>query len=440
MNNIIKENINQRADYNIRCCDILKDIVSLIHPDIRFEQLLYCIFPDGLNYGRESVHTYEILSSSLKKFEEYKKTQERQKQQVDVDFINQKLNADYTSIDEVSERSWSILATKCELSEEFIEKYIEQLGIIDIIRNQKLSEEFLLKYQEQLSWEFVAVKQTVSVNFFKEHYDLMPWMKYIVHHDLSNEFIEVILKSGKFTKTILTNQKVSPELLDKYVSKFDKYDWWTISKKQILSYEQIDKYADKLDWRLVAHYQTLNGDLIRKYKDKLQDEWDTICCYQNLTDDIIEEFIDNIDFSSLIGNKTILSEYIIEKYSNKIDKYTLFSKQYFSEDFLNKHTDWWLYDSLVCNAVISHQKVSENFIRTYKDKLKWSAVTKYQTMSEDFIKEMRDYVDWDLVLDYQKLSLDFICKMKYYFNETQIILSENIPAEYKEVIKKYNNI
>jgi hypothetical protein len=30
--------------------------------------------------------------------------------------------------------------------------------------------------------------------------------------------------------------------------------------------------------------------------------------------------------------------------------------------------------------------------------------------------------------------------MKYYFDETQIILSENIPAEYKEVIKKYNNI
>lgn len=440
MNNITKENINKRGEYNIKCCDILKDIISLIHPDMRFEQLLYCIFPDGLNYGRESVHTYEILSSYLKKFEEYKKTQERHKQQVDVDFINQKLNADYTSIDEVSERSWSILATKCELSEEFIEKYIEQLGIIDIIRNQKLSEEFLLKYQEQLSWEFVAVKQTVSVNFFKEHYDLMPWMKYIDHHDLSNEFIEVILKSGKFNNTILTSQKVSPELLDKYVPKFDKYDWWTISEKQNLSYEQIDKYADKLDWRLVAHYQILNSDLIRKYKDKLQDKWDTICYYQNLTDDIIEEFIDNIDFSSLIGNKTILSEYIIEKYSHKIDKYTLFSKQYFSEDFLNKHTDWWLYDSLVCNAVISHQKVSENFIRTYKDKLKWCSVTKYQTLSEDFIKEMRDYVDWALVLDYQKLSLDFICKMKYYFNETQIILSENIPAEYKEAIKKYNNI
>lgn len=436
MDKITKENINIRAEYNIICCDVLKDIFSLIHPDMRFEQLLFNIFPDGLNFGRESVNTYKMLSSYLKKLEEEIKTQERKKQQVDVDFINQKLNADYTSINEVSERSWSILATKCELSEEFIEKYIEQLGIIDIIRNQKLSEEFLLKYQEQLSWEDVAVKQTVSVNFFKEHYDLMPWMTYINHHNLSNEFIEVILRHGKFNNCILTSQKVSPELLDKYVSKFDKYDWADISKKQNLSYEQIDKYADKLDWRIVVHYQTLSGNLIRKYKDKLQDKWSLICCYQNLTDDIIEEFIDNINFRTLIDNETILSEYIIEKYSHKIDKYNLFIKQYFSEDFLNKHTDWWLYDSLVCYAVISHQKLSENFIRTYKDKLKWSTVTKYQTMSEDFIKEMRDYVDWDLVLDYQKLSLEFICKMKYYFNETQIILSENIPAEYKEVIIK----
>ena len=72
MNNITKENINKRGEYNIKCCDILKDIISLIHPDMRFEQLLYCIFPDGLNYGRESVHTYEILSSYLKKFEENK--------------------------------------------------------------------------------------------------------------------------------------------------------------------------------------------------------------------------------------------------------------------------------------------------------------------------------------------------------------------------------
>lgn len=72
MDNITKENINIRAEYNIKCCDVLKDIFSLIHPDMRFEQLLYCIFPDGLNFGRESVHTYEILSSYLKKLEENK--------------------------------------------------------------------------------------------------------------------------------------------------------------------------------------------------------------------------------------------------------------------------------------------------------------------------------------------------------------------------------
>lgn len=72
MNIITKENINKRAEYNIKCCEILKDIISLIHPHMRFEQLLYCILPDGLNFGRESVHTYEILSSYLKKLEENK--------------------------------------------------------------------------------------------------------------------------------------------------------------------------------------------------------------------------------------------------------------------------------------------------------------------------------------------------------------------------------
>ena len=101
MDNITKENINKRAEYNIKCCDVLKDIFSLIHPDMRFEQLLSNIFPDGLNFGRESVKTNEILSSFLKKMEEIKKRLEIEKQQLDIGFINQLLNAEYTSIDEV---------------------------------------------------------------------------------------------------------------------------------------------------------------------------------------------------------------------------------------------------------------------------------------------------------------------------------------------------
>ena len=35
-----------------------------------------------------------------------------------------------------------------------------------------------------------------------------------------------------------------------------------------------------------------------------------------------------------------------------------------------------------------YQKLSENFIREFKDKVNWEYISKYQTLSEDFKKEL----------------------------------------------------
>lgn len=61
------DNLNENEEFNIKCCEILKDIFNNIHPEIRFEQLLYIIFPDGLNKNIESVDTYQHLKNYLNK-------------------------------------------------------------------------------------------------------------------------------------------------------------------------------------------------------------------------------------------------------------------------------------------------------------------------------------------------------------------------------------
>jgi hypothetical protein len=54
------------------------------------------------------------------------------------------------------------------------------------------------------------------------------------------------------------------------------------------------------------------------------------------------------------------------------------------------------------------EKLSESFIRYYKDKVAWYYISLYQKLSEDFIIEHKDYVLWSAIAAGQKLSLNFI--------------------------------
>ena len=44
--------------------------------------------------------------------------------------------------------------------------------------------------------------------------------------------------------------------------------------------------------------------------------------------------------------------------------------------------------------ISTHQTLSEDFIREFKDKVDWEGISYYQTLSESFIREFKDKVDW----------------------------------------------
>ena len=62
---------------------------------------------------------------------------------------------------------------------------------------------------------------------------------------------------------------------------------------------------------------------------------------------------------------------------------------------------YWDYISLF-------QKLSEDFIREFKDRVNWIYISYYQTLSEYFIREFKDKVDWIMISHCQDLSEDFI--------------------------------
>ncbi len=44
-----------------------------------------------------------------------------------------------------------------------------------------------------------------------------------------------------------------------------------------------------------------------------------------------------------------------------------------------------------------YQKLSENFIREFQDKVDWNYISNYQKLSENFIREFQDKVDWNYI-------------------------------------------
>ena len=53
-------------------------------------------------------------------------------------------------------------------------------------------------------------------------------------------------------------------------------------------------------------------------------------------------------------------------------------------------------------------KLSEDFIREFKDNLNWNYISRNQKLSEDFIREFQDKVNWKYISEKQTLSKDFI--------------------------------
>ena len=58
------------------------------------------------------------------------------------------------------------------------------------------------------------------------------------------------------------------------------------------------------------------------------------------------------------------------------------------------------------------QRLTEDFIREFKYKVKWSSISQKQILSEDYIREFKDKVDWVFISHYQRLTEDFILEIK----------------------------
>jgi hypothetical protein len=127
-----------------------------------------------------------------------------------------------------------------------------------------------------------------------------------------------------------------------------------------------------------------------------------------------------------------LSEDFIREFQDKVEWDYISGYQKLSEDFIREFKD-----KINWHWISSNQKLSEDFIREFKDRVNWNLISRYQKLSEDFIREFKDKVDWVYISWCQKLSEDFILENLSKINIENILCNKNIEKPFKNDALKY---
>lgn len=442
----IKKQIQNREEYNIKCCDVLKEIIQSCHETMRFEQILFNIFYDSklnenLSYGREPQNSYQMLINYLEKIKSKKEIDS------DIKFINTTLVTSYNNISEVTALEWQFLIEKCVLPKDFIDRNISQIPFIDIneiVMNQQVSHDFLLRFQNKINWNLASEVQNFSLESLKTFHHLINPYYQIDRNDLTDEIIDFLLSimdSDDFNlEYLIRNHKINESLLRKHINIFNQKTnsnlWQYISMYQTLSTEFMDDYYDRLDKEYIIMNQKLSMDFICKHPDL---NLGLLLRYQDLSEEYIMLNICEIDVNEricLLIRQKLSEENIILLISNtsSIEIWdTISSYQKLSENFIRSHSDVLNWESLS-----RFQVLSENLIRDFKTKVDWSNISQYQKLSMDFIQEMKYYVYWDEIAKYQELSAEFVMKMKSFLNLNIVAqYQKQIPKEYIDNMREF---
>ena len=132
-----------------------------------------------------------------------------------------------------------------------------------------------------------------------------------------------------------------------------------------------------------------------------------------------------------------LSESFIREFKDEVKWFYISEYQQLSESFIREfknEIDW--------EYISAYQKLSESFIREFSDKVNWDYISERQKLSESFIREFSDKIDWVCISSRQKLSEDFIREFKDKVNWIEISyyqqLSEDFIREFKDEVCWYD--
>jgi hypothetical protein len=166
----------------------------------------------------------------------------------------------------------------------------------------------------------------------------------------------------------------------------------------------------------LEYYNNIEGDkrlfLVEALDEVITEDDKSVTNKIKIVEEIkdIEKFFDEniknfeVDWDC-ISQFQKLSEEFIKKYNNKVYWIYISIYQKLSESFIERNID-----NVIWRYISEYQKLSESFIEKYSDKVNWDRISEYQTLSEELIEKHINKVDWWYISKFQKLSESFIEK------------------------------
>jgi hypothetical protein len=254
-----------------------------------------------------------------------------------------------------NEDYWKFLLQSIEFEEDFIKSNFDDINKEYLIKYQVLTENLLL-------W--------MNKNNFDSKYNNLLIKNQILPESLLRKYIE----NTPIEKIDFYNLALNQNLTDDIIEKYENYfDWDIISREQLLKLQTIIKYNKKINWSLLPlnmKTQYLFNDTFILVFQK-ENIWDNIGWMDQVTNECLWEF------KNLITNKGWLT--IIEHKQLSNDNIEDFIKNIMPQININESEFW--------DIISINQKLSEEFIEKYQDKIIWESISLFQELSWDIIKK-----------------------------------------------------
>ena len=258
-------------------------------------------------------------------------------------------------------------------------------------------------YENEDYWKFLLESMQFEEEFIKSNYNDIN-IEYLIKYQVLSENVLLWMdkndneKNSKYNNLLIKYQILPESLLQKYIENtpIEKIDFYNLALNQNLTDDIIEKYEKHFDWDIISQEQLLKLQTIVKYNKKINwsllpfnmktqylfnDTFILIFQKENIWDNI--GWMDKVTieclwgFKNLITNKGWLS--IIEHKQLSNDNI---------EDFINNIMPQLNINELEFWDIISaNQKLSEEFIEKYQDKINWESISLFQELSWSILQK-----------------------------------------------------
>lgn len=256
-------------------------------------------------------------------------------------------------------------------------------------------------YDNEDYWKFLLESMQFDEEFIKSNYDDIN-KEYLIKYQVLTEnvllWMDTKNSNSKYNDLLIKYQILPESLLRKYIENtpIEKIDFYNLALNQNLADDIIEKYDKHLDWDIVSREQLLKLQTVVKYNKKINwsllplnmktqylfnDTFILVFQKENIWDNI--GWMDQVTNECLWGFKNLITSNgwltIIEHKQLSLDNI---------EDFINNIMPQLNINESECWDIISiNQKLSEEFIEKYQDKIIWESISLFQELSWDIIKK-----------------------------------------------------